>query len=98
MPTPLFNIPNFSPFPNLGGFSNALLSLAFFAAGLAFFINLLIGGIQWLSSGGDPKALQAARGRILNAFVGLIIVAAAFAIALIVETVLGIKIVTGFQF
>lgn len=95
---PIFNIPNLIPFANLGELFNVLLTLAFFAAGLAFFVNLLIGGIQWISSGGDPKALESARGRLMNAFVGLIIVVAAFAIALIIETVLGIKIVSGFQF
>ncbi len=93
---PIFTIPNLLPFTNLGEIFNVLLTLAFFVAGLVFFINLLVGGLQWLSSGGDPKALQSARGRIMNAFVGLIIVSAAFAIAVIMETVLGIKIVSGF--
>ncbi len=91
-----FHIPNLIPFKNLGDLFQVLLSLAFFAAGLAFFLNLIVGGFQWISSGGDPKALQTARGRIMNAFVGLIIVVAAYAIALIVQTVLGIRIVSGF--
>lgn len=92
----IFQIPNLIPFGNLGELFSVLLALVFFVAGLAFFINLLIGGLQWLSSGGDPKALQSARGRLMNAFVGLIIVVAAFAVALIIEVVLGINIVSGF--
>src|SRR3989344_6146185 len=91
----LFNIGGFS---DLGKLANTLLTLAYFVAGLAFFIYLLIGGIQWITSGGDPKALDAARGRITNAIIGLIIVVAAYAIALILENVLGIKIVTGVKF
>ncbi len=93
---PIFAIPNVLPFKNLGELFSALLTLVFFVAGLAFFINLLVGGIQWISSSGDPKALQLARGRLINSFIGLIIVVAAFAFALIIETVLGIRIVSGF--
>lgn len=97
MAAPIFNIPNLIPgFDNLADIFNALLAIAFFAAGLAFLLNLVIGGIQWSSSGGDPKALETARGRIMHALVGLAIVAAAFAVTLIVEVVLGINIVSGF--
>lgn len=92
----VFVIPNLLPFRDFGELFDALLSIAFFVAGLAFFVSLIVGGIQWMSSGGDPKALDSARHRIANSFVGLIIVVAAFAIALIVEQVLGIKIVSGF--
>src|SRR3989344_3080598 len=93
---PIFKIPNLPPFTNLGQIFNAILALAFFVAGLAFFITLLIGGIQWITAGGDPKALDSARRRITNALVGLIIVVVAYAIALILEQVLGIRIVSGF--
>ena len=95
---PIFQIPNFSGFTNLGGLVDNLIQLAFFAAGLAFFIMLLIGGIQWITVGGDPKALQAVRARITNALIGLLIVVAAFSIAIIIQTVLGISIVSGFCF
>lgn len=96
--TPLFKIPNLTPFDNLGGLIDNLIQLLFFVAGLAFFIYLLLGGIQWITAGGDEKALTAARGRITGAIIGLIIVVAAFSIALIIESVLGIRIVSGFCF
>ena len=96
---PIFSLKN--PLPNLdnlGDIFNILLSLAFFVAGVAMFFNLVIGGIQWISSGGDPKALDSARRRLTNAVVGLIIVVAAYAIALILQQVFGIRIVSGFSF
>ena len=96
--TPLFKIPNLTPFDNLGGLIDNIIQLIFFAAGLAFFIYLIIGGLRWITAGGDPKALDAARGRITGAIIGLIIVVAAFSIALIIESVLGIRIVSGFCF
>jgi hypothetical protein len=69
-----------------------LVIIAFFAAGLFFLAQVLIGGISWINAGGDPKAMEAARSRITNAVIGLVIVAASFAIALIVTTALGINI------
>jgi len=77
---------------NLGGMAANLLALAFFAAGVFFIVQLVIGGVSWTSAGGDPKAMEAARGRITNAVIGLVIVIAAFAITLIVTRVLGINI------
>lgn len=96
---PIFSLKN--PLPqltNLGDILNILLTLAFFVAGLFMFFNLVVGGIQWINSGGDPKALDAARGRLTNSVIGLIVVVAAYAVALILEQVFGIKIVTGFSF
>ncbi len=95
---PLFSVSNPLKFTNLGQIFQSLLTLAFFIAGVAFFIMLLVGGIAWLTSGGDPKALQAARARITNAFVGLLIIVAAYAIAVIIGQVFGISIVNGFNF
>ncbi|OGG01628.1 hypothetical protein A2Z33_07625 [Candidatus Gottesmanbacteria bacterium RBG_16_52_11] len=49
-------------------------------ASIWFLLQLLIGGINWISSGGDKGKLQSARDRITNAMIGLIIVVAAWAI------------------
>src|SRR4030043_158737 len=69
-----------------------LVIVAFFAAGLFFFIQVLVGGLSWINAGGDPKAMDSARSRITNAVIGLVIVAASFGIALIVTSALGINI------
>lgn len=41
-------------------------------------IFLVLGGIQWITSGGDKAKLQAARGKLTWAIVGLIISFSAF--------------------
>jgi len=80
------------PFTDLGKLlSNALILLFFFAAVLAF-IFIVVGGIQWITAGGDKVAAQSARDRITAAVVGLLIVVAAFAITLILSVVLGINL------
>lgn len=56
-----------------------------FAVGAASVIMLVVGGIRFATSGGDPQAARAARNTVLYAFVGIIV---AFAAALMVSLVL----------
>ena len=76
----------------------AIIRFILVAAFVLAFIFLIIGGIQYITAGGDPKAAASARDRITGAIVGLIIVVAAFAIVLILERVFGIRIVSGVVF
>jgi hypothetical protein len=76
----------------LEGFIAALVQLLIMAAGITSFVLLVVGGIQWSISGGDPKANQAARGRVTAAIVGLVIVLSSFAIIRLVEYFLNIKV------
>jgi len=78
--------------PLLGEILTGLLRIGFFAGGFFFLIQIILGGIAWINAGGDPKAMQAARDRITNAMIGIVIVASAFAITVIVTTILGINI------
>jgi hypothetical protein len=80
---------------NLGTIVADLLLLAYFGAALFFLVQLVIGGFSWMSAGGDPKALESARSRITNAVIGIVIVAAAFGITIIITTALGINIFSG---
>lgn len=54
-----------------------------------FMFQLIIGGINWLASGGDKTKLQEARDRITNAFVGLVIVMASWGIIAILGAFFG---------
>lgn len=85
------------PFTNVGQIMSNALTLLFFVAGLLAFVFIVIGGIQWITAGGDAKAAAAARDRITAAVVGLLVVVAAFAITLILGQVFGINLFN-FQF
>lgn len=50
------------------------------AAGIWFLFQLLTGGFFWMTSAGDKAKLETARHRINDAFVGLLIVVAGWAI------------------
>jgi len=80
------------PFTEMGRLLSNALGLLFFFAGLLAFVFIVIGGIQWITAGGDAKAASAARDRITAAVVGLLVVVAAFAITLILGQVFGIDI------
>ena len=62
------------------------------AAGIWFIFQFIIGGYNWLTAGGDKTGVQAAQSRLTNAFIGLTIVVAAYAIIWIVGKLLGFEI------
>ena len=64
--------------------------------GVALFIMLLVGGFNFLFSGGDPKKLEQARGTITQAIVGIIIMSLAYLILLTIQTFTGVN-VTSFE-
>jgi hypothetical protein len=50
------------------------------AIGLVIVLMIVIGGIQYITSAGDPGAVKAAKGRIVNAITGLVLFILMFAI------------------
>ncbi len=61
-------------------------------AGLMFILYFVLGGISWITSGGERDKIQKAQQQMTNAVIGLIIMVAAYGIAFIVGKVLGIDI------
>lgn len=62
-----------------------LLPVALVLAGFLTVIVIVISGIQFASSGGNPEAAAAARGRLTFALVGFGLIILAYAIARIVD-------------
>lgn len=65
-----------------------------FILGIAAAVALLflaIGGIQYMSSGGDKVAVESARGRITSAVTGLVIVFGAWLVIKVICTMLGVE-------
>lgn len=77
---------------SLGRLIGNLISALFIAGFLLTFMLLIIGGIQWITAGGDKQALEKARNGITNAIMGLVIVAATYAIMTLVGKFFGIDI------
>jgi hypothetical protein len=74
------------------GIISGAISLVLLVVALVFFFILVLGGLKWVTSGGDEKAVGAARSQITNALIGLAIVFAAWAIMKLIGTIFGITI------
>ncbi|OGG01629.1 hypothetical protein A2Z33_07630 [Candidatus Gottesmanbacteria bacterium RBG_16_52_11] len=75
----------------IGSLIGAIIGVFLIFAFILAMFYLLTGGIQWITSGGDKGKLQAARDKIIQAILGLIIVAAIWAIMTLVGKFIGIQ-------
>lgn len=80
---------------NLGTLISALIGTMLIIAALLAFFFLILGGIQWITSGGDKTGMEAARNKITHAIVGLVIVGASWAIMMLVQGFLGLNVIGG---
>ncbi len=89
-----------SGIPTLKGletvFAN-VLTVAIAAAGLGFFAMLTIGGFKYLTSGGDPKAVEGAKNTLTWAIFGLVAVALSFLILRAIANFTGVQSILNFQ-
>lgn len=79
-------------FSTIGNFITNVLTVAFAVAILVVLVMLIWGAFEWITSGGDKETVGKARGRIINALIGLAVLAVAFALARLAATFLGFDI------
>lgn len=79
-------------FPTLGSFITNVLTIAFAVAILIVLVMLIWGAFEWITSGGDKDTVGKARGRIVNALIGLAVLAVAYALARVAAQFLGFDI------
>lgn len=60
--------------------------------GVAIFIMFVVGGFNFLFSGGDQKKLEKARGTISNAVIGVVVIVVAYLILLTIKALTGIDV------
>jgi hypothetical protein len=69
-----------TPIANIISGISGIIGILTVIAAIWFLIQFLIGGISWISSGGDKTKLTEARDRLTNAFIGLLVVVSGWAI------------------
>ncbi len=69
--------------------------IIFVVASLAVLFMLILGAFQWITSGGEKEAVGKARGRIVNALIGLVILALSFVILRVVGGIVNINLFSG---
>ena len=78
------------PSLKIGNVIGAILPYIFGAAGIALLVYLVIGGLQMMTSRGDPKAMQSAQAKITNATIGFVIVIFAYFLVALIGKIFGI--------
>lgn len=74
---------------SFGSLISSVLSIVMVVALLLVLLYLVLGGIEWITSGGDKGKTEGARNKITAAIIGIIILAAAYALVQLVAYVLG---------
>lgn len=69
-----------------------IINILFIVSIVAFMFLLLIGGTQWILSGGNKQSLENARNKIINAITGLLILLLLWIIVKIINGAFGINL------
>lgn len=68
------------------------LKIILTVAALICLVYIIWGGIEWMTSGGEKTSVAAAKARLTAAFIGLMIILAAWAIVKLLEYLFNIEI------
>lgn len=80
---------------NVGSIIPALINILLIVVALVFFFMLVLGGIKWITSGGDEKKVAAARSQVTNALIGIVVILGAYAIMNLIGFLFGINLFSG---
>ena len=78
----------------LGKFFSGFVGLLLVIGAVWSFVQILLGALAWISSGGDKGKLEAAQQKIVQAIIGLILVFAAWAIFFVLLKFLGVSVLS----
>lgn len=89
---PIFGSAAAAPSTALASIVVTLWRTAITLGGLALLIMLIIGALEWITAGGDKGKVQAARDRMTQSVIGMLVLAGTVAISVFVGKVLGIDL------
>ncbi|MGA2910466.1 MAG: hypothetical protein ABSE04_01515 [Candidatus Microgenomates bacterium] len=77
---------------NLGCLVQRTISLVLGLAGIVLFVILIVGGFKYITSGGDPKAVETAKKTLTYAVAGLIIILVSYLILVLISNITGVNV------
>lgn len=80
-------------FESLGQIVSTLLPAILILGGMVALLFLIWGGFRYMTAQGDPKSISAARGTIVSAIIGLVLLASVLVILTIIKEVFKIDII-----
>lgn len=82
---------------DLGTIFSSVVGYALGFAGVVLFILLIVGGFKYITSGGDPKAIESAKGTLTSAFMGLVIILVSYLIMVLISKITGVNSILNFS-
>jgi len=79
-------------FGNIGKIVSELLPYVYVLAGLGLLLMLITGGLGLMTAAGNPKKIEAAKGRITGGLIGFLLVFISYFVVQLVEVILGVII------
>ena len=76
--------------------SNALAVLTI-VGGIMFTFYFLLGGLTWITGGGQKDKVEKAKGMMTNGAIGIIIITVSYSITWIISKVIGVNVLTPAQ-
>lgn len=77
-------------FKSFGDIISVLLPYLIVFAGLGFFLAMVYSGFNYLTSAGDPKKIEGAKGCLVNSLTGFIIVLTSYFLIRILDYIFGL--------
>lgn len=74
-------------------FVTRMVSVVFVVGAVAFMFMFVLGGVKWITAGGDKGSIESARTQITQAITGLIVLFGVYALARLMKTVFGIELI-----
>ena len=90
--SPVYAVKDPAEISDIVGILANIIRLLAPAAAIAVFVMILVAGFQFLTSGGDPKAVAAARTTLTYAILGVILVVVVWLILTLIEAVTDVKV------
>lgn len=88
----IYNIPGITPLPQGATFANffsRIIIWVLYLGGAIAVIYLVYGGILYITAGGDPEAATKGKTAVVNAIIGIVIIALALVLAAWVSNAIG---------
>ena len=76
-------------FSDLETVFQSLVSAILGFAGITLFILLVVGGFKYITSGGDPKAVEGAKHTLTYAIMGLVVLLLSYLVLVLIKTITG---------
>ncbi len=86
-----------SPLSNLTGTFGNIIGILIPIGGIILFVMLIIGGFYFITSSGDPRKVEGAKGTLTYAIAGIVILVSAFLIIQIIANFVGVPSILNFN-